>query len=238
MLPVAVFFVLCNAQVFAAPPLAGEFCTCLEASDHSATGRRDSGLGVSIVVPARSRKFEAQAGEGSAIAWTDGTFRISYHGNPKWIADRFSFDRPTTNQCVIHVHQSRVLIEPWSRSGRTGIWAIFEGNAQIPSLFEMDISARNRGSTCALAATTIWSAVFGVDAFEGLKLLSIAHNKKSFAYQNEIGAVMKAGIGDLVTRDWGRVASIYPSHVTITEVVPNGDGWQKRDRNLYLQKQK
>ena len=236
MLAVAISVVWCNAQVFAASPLAGEFCTCLETADHSATGRRDSGLGVSIVVPARSRKIEVQAGEGSAIAWTDGTFRISYHGNPKWIADRFSFDRPTTNQCVIHVGQSRVLIEPWSHAGRPGVWAIFEGDAQIPNLFEIDISARNRKSTCSLAATTIWSAVFGVDAFDGLKILSIAHNRKSFAYQNETGAVMKASIGDLVTRDWGRVTSIYPSYVTITEIEPKGDGWQKRTRNLYLKK--
>jgi hypothetical protein len=234
-LPVAIFLLWCNAQVFAASPLAEELCTCLETADHNTMGRRDSGVGVSIVVPARSRKFEVEAGEGYAIAWTDGATRISYHGYPKRMAGRISFDQPASNQCVIHVRQDRVLIEPWSDSGRSGISAIFEGKPKDSDLFEIDISARSRKSMCTIAATTLWSAIFGVDVFERLKLLSIAHDKKSFSYQNETGSVMTARIGDLITRDWGRVTSIDDFHVTISELEPDGkNGWLERPRNLYL----
>ncbi len=98
----------------------------------------------------------------------------------------------------------------------------------------MQLIAGDRNALCSLGASTTWSVVF-VNDWKRWKLISVARNRKSFLYKNEIGEVRKAALGDEITRDQGKVTVISSASVEFTEIEPDGAGeWFERTRVLSL----
>jgi len=213
-------------------PSSNDYCSCLESASHAATGRYDFGFDISIVVPKASRKTRLEGGEADSFRWSDGKSKIYLSGYLKSSAGAIPWDNPGEGQCVIEVNRRRVFIGGTLHKDKPAVSASFDrGN----NIFVLGIAARDRKTVCSLAATTIWSAVFDVNKLEGLKILSISRDRKSFLYRNEVGAVMSAKVGDVITRDDDRVVAISGSVVKLIGLAPDGaGGWNEVPRALNM----
>jgi len=168
---------------------ATDFCSCLTSGMHDSTGKRTGGLGVSLIVPANAHKSVEDYSEGQGLRWSTPKFSIDYSHVTKRSYAPISFDKPDENECVIEVNQKRVNIRADDLQGKTSIFAVFEGKPGDAYLSGISIIGSDKDTVCSLGASTIWSAIFDVDHFENLKLLSISPDRKSFLYKNETGAI-------------------------------------------------
>ena len=73
----------------------------------------------------------------------------------------------------------------------------------------------------SLSTTAIAGAAF-VNDWRRWKLVHIAHDHRSFQFRNEIGEMRTARLGDVLTKDEGRVSAISNRSVVLTELESNG----------------
>lgn len=53
--------------------------------------------------------------------------------------------------------------------------------------------------------------------------------------EDAFGEVHRAGVGDYMGRNYGRIRNISRTQLNIMEIVPSGDGWVERPQTLALQ---
>jgi len=176
------------------------------------------------------------------IQWTVGKSSIHYRSDPADV--RYSaagikrqFDHPRKDQCVLDVNHRRAMVAASKRNAQNGILVYFEESPQPSRSFVLNIFADDKKTVCSLGAATIWSAVVDADAWQGLTVLTVSRDGKSFRYRNKVGIVKRATVSDTITPYWGKVKSISDTLVGITELEEDGaGGWKEIERVLPVPK--
>jgi hypothetical protein len=98
--------------------------------------------------------------------------------------------------------------------------------------FDLSVSAPSEETLCSLMRNAIWSVSFNGD-WTQLKVLSVSEDSRSFTFEYAPGQHRLGVLGDLVTRDHGKVVEI--SHQGIKFVELYGDsthGWKEVERSV------
>jgi len=225
-------FLLLAAEAKCAPP-SDDYCSCLEAASHDATGRRDGAWGVSVVIPVRARKKFIDGIDSHAVQWNDPASATIYSFDHGWHPVRFH--SPTADECLLRVNQKRVLISESRFRGKIWVFANYEMGRADLSTFDMSVAAPSKKRACSAGGRMFWSAVFGAPSLSGITVVGIPANRKSFRYENAPGAEMVARVGDKIYNSYSVVKAISEKSVTIKTLDPDGlGGWTEVDRVFQL----
>jgi len=173
---------------------------------------------------------------GWSVGWVNDKSRIGSHYGVTLNGPSF-FGSHVSKQCSMVVNEHRVFVDEVEPGKSSLVVHIEDKSLRDPRHWLwLHLKAVDKRTLCSLGATTLWSTVF-VNDWQKWKLVSVARNRKTFLYSNEIGEVRKAKLGDGFTRDQGKVTSISNTSVEFTEIVPDGrGGWIEQTHVLSLDK--
>ena len=215
-------------------------CACLVSSSHVAKGRRDDGIGVSIIVPGGMRRqfeFQEYGRNPSAPHWHAGSVEIAIGSVHLSHPSEPSYAGPWKHECQLRINGRNADIGSLHYGNHEKLAATFDDPLGEPGdAYWLNVSAHSPRTICRLAARTFWSAVFGVDSWEELRLLRIAQDRRSFDYTNAIGVPLTARVGDFVSREDDRVNRISRTSVTVVRLERDGaGGWREVERSMVVQ---
>jgi hypothetical protein len=124
--------------------------------------------------------------------------------------------------------------------GTNDAWSLLGVSEPIPQGAKsawFSVEAPSVDSATELMQSVLWSTEF-VNDWRGISLIAIAKDRASFAYENEIGEIKAARIGDVITREYGSVKEINTEGVRVVELLENGvGGYEEVQRSILLKKE-
>jgi len=204
-----------------APGHASDYCTCLNESAPS-SGARDGGYAYSIVIPNGAAASHPFSPDTEARVWKgDG-----------WVIAASYYQAHETSEGQACAVNGRSIFLGLSR--KTELRVFLPDPDRPKSVLGLFVSASSHEAVCRIGATVLKSLAF-VNVTENLTLEEIASDKSSFKYRNELGELRVAKIGDIITRDNGKVIEITESSVSLVDLVENDSGgWNEQLKQLTL----
>jgi hypothetical protein len=208
---------------------AHDICAEFDRAYVSRKGYRDGGLAVSIIVPRHAIRTTAVSPDSEAIQWKSEGVLIGY----SYYLDSRIFDPSSIGDKseICPLHPWKVVITKRDKGKNRGVLLQW---AEVPHPgfgFSLYVSAATDKSLLSVVVPLIHSVAFINDATK-LRVVSISKNKDrvSATIENEIGLQRNVSIGDIITRDFGKVIDISPNSITVEELVQSGNGdWEGRE---------
>jgi hypothetical protein len=216
--------------------LGEELCTCLDA-EYIATRDefvRDGTPVFSMLLPKQMKRIDHGRFEGEAVEWLskNQTITSSY------------FLRGTTGssptKCVLPVPAGKISVTRDQTDTRITIGALFDHVARSQwSSLQLWFSGTDASILCSNATRSLGSLSFLGD-WTTLSLVSIARDRKSFVYRDNVGAEHAAGVGSYITRDSGKVTAIHEESIELIDLEEasgsDNPRWLEKTRRIWLTK--
>jgi len=193
---------------------------------------RDGTPEFSMLLPSNMERIDNGRYEGHSVEWQGKEQRVTSSYFLRETGGRSSVE------CELHAPAGKISVSRSMIENRLSIGALFDNvpGSKISSLM-LWFSGADISKLCSSAATSLQTLKFLGD-WTTLSLVSIAHDQKSFIYQDELGSKHVAEVGSFVTRDAGKVKAIHENFVEFVDLEesadPGGARWVEKTRRIYL----
>jgi hypothetical protein len=213
--------------------VVSQWCQCLSEPPAQYDGARDGSPVVSVIVPMQFTRSEPNKCDSHEITWTSaGVLSLGVNSKTSDLISGPNFGALGPNECVAYINQARVLVNYSFVAGSTSLSARIETIKHGENYVSFSATAESPDTLCDLGGKFLWSAVL-VNDWQSLKVRLIAGDRLSFAYTNEIGEIRAAKVGQIISRNFGRVAAINETSVILVELVSNGlGGYNEVERKI------
>lgn len=176
---------------------------------------RAGSRGLSFLIPMGLARKTLKSPDSEEIAWRGDQLEIGYgSGTLRSI-------RAEEINCELAAGADVRRFSLIESSG--SLVAVFPDAYDMSRYHAIQVRSTNTHLQFQILRTLLESTKF-VNRVDDLLIEGIAADFKSFRYRNEVADSQTGKIGDIITRDYGRVESISKCSVKIAELVPDGVG--------------
>jgi hypothetical protein len=180
---------------------------------------RVGGEGLTFLLSDEFLQCELPGEEGRLLQWSNGKLQVTYTRD--WLQDWEATEQGGKNFCGRKFVRTDVKVS--FRSKPLGITLKLRSPESSGGVDYISISGDSSNHVCAIA-TNILEGFEYSNLASRIKVDYISPGAEYFVMLNEVGQVRAAKLGDIVTRNQGRVVEISRDFVRVVEIAPDGSG--------------